>query len=76
MIAMRYGTAKVGMRVRIVDNHNNHGFEPGEVVKLIGNWGKMTDWGYGFIARRTNEVHPQDWIVREIDFKPVGGKVV
>lgn len=71
---MRYGTASVGMRVRIIGNHNNHGFDLGEIVELNGMFGVPTNLGWGFIAKSTNTHIP--YIVREIDFKPIGGKVV
>lgn len=73
---MRYGTAKVGMRVRIIGNHNNHGFCLGETVELDRMFGAPTNFGCGFIAKSTNTQRHYSWLVREIDFKPIGGKVV
>lgn len=73
---MQYGMAKVGMRVRIIGNHNNHGFCLGEIVKLNSIYGVPTNLGRGFSANSTNARRPDAWIVREVDFMPIGGKVL
>ena len=73
---MKYGTAKVGMRVRIIGNHNNHGFCLDEIVKLNSIFGIPSNLGCAFIANSTNTKRQDAWIVRKIDFVPIGGKVV
>lgn len=73
---MQYGMAKVGMRVRIIGNHNNHGFDLGEIVKLNSIFSVPTNLGWGFIANSTDAKRQNAWIVREVDFMPIGGKVV
>lgn len=64
------------MRVHIIGNHNNHGFCLGEIVELDRMFGAPTNFGCGFIAKSTNTQRRYSWLVREIDFKPIGGKVV
>ena len=71
---MKTGTARKGMRVRIIGNHNSHGFRIGQIITLgdktlyIAN-----EYGYSFLA-------PSElgaiFCVREIDMAPVGATLV
>jgi len=71
---MKTGTARQGMRVRIIGNHNNHGFKIGKVVTLLEKaWYPPDDRGYSFYVRyRKGVLHS----VREIDIVPVNATVV
>ena len=71
---MKTGTARQGMRVRIIGNHNSHGFKIGEIV-TIGrqSWHQVNRYGYPFYAPAGHGGH---FIVREADMTPVGAKVV
>lgn len=71
------------MRVRIIGNHNNHGFNLGEIVELYSTidavawrFATPTSLGCGFRAKSISFKRADTWIVREIDFMPIGGKVV
>ena len=71
---MKTGTARKGMRVKIIGNHNSHGFRIGQIITLgdktlyIAN-----EYGYSFLA-------PSElgaiFFVREIDIAPVGATLV
>lgn len=73
---MKFGTARPGMRVRIIGNCNDHGFKIGSVVTLL----KQTPYayqegrGYSFYASSSDSHYK--WCVREVDMQPVGAKVV
>ena len=65
---MKTGTARKGMRVRIVGNHNSHGFRIGQVITLGDKTQYLVnDYGYSFLA-------PSElgtiFSVREIDMEP------
>ena len=71
---MKTGTARKGMRVRIVGNHNSHGFRIGQVITLGDKTPYFAnDYGYSFLA-------PSElgtiFSVREIDMAPVGATIV
>ena len=71
---MKTGTARKGMRVKIVGNHNSHGFRIGQIITLGDKTLYLAnDYGYSFLA-------PSElgaiFCVREIDMAPVGAKVV
>ena len=71
---MKTGTARKGMRVRIVGNHNNHGFRIGQIITLGDKTLYLAnDYGYLFLA-------PSElgtiFCVREIDMAPVGATLV
>ena len=71
---MKTGTARKGMRVRIVGNHNSHGFRIGQVITLGDKTPHLAnDYGYSFLA-------PSElgaiFVVREIDVEPAGATVV
>ena len=71
---MKTGTARKGMRVRIIGNHNSHGFRIGQVITLGDKTPYLVNnYGYSFLA-------PSElgtiFSVREIDMAPVGAKVV
>lgn len=71
---MKTGTARQGMRVRIVGNHNSHGFRIGQVITLGDKtWYPVNNYGYSFLA-------PSElgaiFCVREIDMAPVGATLV
>ena len=71
---METGTARKGMRVKIVGNHNSHGFRIGQIITLgdktlyIAN-----EYAYSFLA-------PSEFgavfCVREIDMEPAGATIV
>ena len=71
---MKTGTARKGMRVRIIGNHNSHGFRIGQIITLGDKTLYLaTDYGYSFLA-------PSElgaiFCVREIDMAPVGATIV
>ena len=71
---MKTGTARKGMRVRIVGNHNSHGFRIGQIITLGDKTLYLAnDYGYSFLA-------PSElgaiFSVREIDMAPVGATLV
>ena len=71
---MKTGTARQGMRVRIIGNHNSHGFRIGQVITLGAKTQYLVNaYGYSFLA-------PSElgaiFIVREIDMAPVGATLV
>ena len=71
---MKIGTARKGMRVRIVGNHNSHGFRIGQIITLGDKTLYLAnDYGYSFLA-------PSEFgavfCVREIDMAPVGATLV
>ena len=71
---MKTGTARKGMRVRIVGNHNSHGFRIGQIITLGDKmWPPANGYGYSFLA--PSELGAV-FCVREIDMAPVGAKVV
>lgn len=71
---MKTGTARQGMRVRIIGNHNSHGFKIGEIVILGGqSCHLVNNYGYSFLV--LSELGAI-FYVREIDMAPVGAKVV
>lgn len=75
-IIMKFGTAKPGMRVRIVGCCNAHGIPIGRIVTLSerGPNAYSENSGNCFVVR-TN-VAGYSWVVREIDMAPVEAKVV
>ena len=71
---METGTARKGMRVKIIGNHNSHGFRIGQIITLGDKTQYLVnDYGYSFLA-------PSElgtiFSVREIDMDPAGAKVV
>lgn len=72
---MKTGTARKGMRVKIIGNHNCHGFRIGQIITL----GDKTGWypvnGYGdsFLVPSENGAA---YFVREIDMAPAGATIV
>ena len=71
---MKTGTARKGMRVKIVGNHNSHGFRIGQIITLGDKTLYLAnDYGYSFLA-------PSElgaiFFVREIDIAPVGATLV
>ena len=71
---MKTGTARKGMRVRIIGNHNSHGFRIGQIITLGDKTLYLAnDYGYSFLA-------PSElgtiFCVREIDMAPVGATIV
>ena len=71
---MKIGTARKGMRVRIIGNHNSHGFRIGQIITLGDKTLYLAnDYGYSFLA-------PSElgaiFCVREIDMAPVGATLV
>lgn len=71
---MKTGTARQGMRVRIVGNHNSHGFRIGQVITLGAKTQYLVnDYGYSF--RAPSELGAI-FVVREIDMAPVGATLV
>ena len=47
---MKTGTARKGMRVRIVGNHNSHGFRIGQIITLGDKTPYFAnDYGYSFV---------------------------
>ena len=71
---MKTGTARKGMRVRIVGNHNSHGFRIGQIITLGDKMPYLAnDYGYSFLA--LSELG-SIFCVREIDMAPVGATIV
>lgn len=71
---MKTGTARQGMRVRIIGNHNSHGFRIGQVITLGAKAQYFANnYGYSFLA--PSELGAV-FIVREIDMAPVGATLV
>jgi len=71
---MKTGTARQGMRVRIIGNHNSHGFKIGQIVALgEQSWHEVNRYGHPFYA---STGHGSHYIVREADIEPAGAKVV
>lgn len=71
---MKTGTARKGMRIRIVGNHNSHGFSIGQVITL----GAKTQYfanAYGCAFMAPSKLGAI-FVVREIDMEPAGAKVV
>lgn len=71
---MKIGAARKGMRVRIVGNHNSHGFRIGQIITLGDKTPYLAnDYGYSFLA-------PSElgaiFVVREIDMEPAGATIV
>ena len=71
---MKTGTARKGMRVKIIGNHNGHGFRIGQIITLGDKTPYLAnDYGYSFLA-------PSElgtiFSVREIDMAPVGATIV
>lgn len=65
---MKTGTARQGMRVRIIGDHNGHCFEIGQIVIL-----EERAWGSSFYVREQSGYR---CVVREIDMAPVGATLV
>ena len=62
------------MRVKIIGNHNNHGFRIGQVITLGAKTQYLANnYGYSFLS-------PSElgaiFSVREIDMAPVGATLV
>ena len=71
---MKTGSACEGMRVRIVGNHNSHGFRIGQIITLGDKTLYLAnDYGYSFLA--PSELGAV-FCVREIDMAPVGATLV
>lgn len=71
---MKTGTARKGMRVRIVGNHNSHGFSIGQVITLGAKTPYLANnYGYSFLAISRLGV---PFVVREIDMAPAGATIV
>lgn len=71
---MKTGTARKGMRVRIVGNHNCHGFSIGQVITLGDKTLYLAnDYGYSFLAPSEPGAA---FCVREIDMEPAGATIV
>ena len=71
---MKTGTARKGMRVRIVGNHNNHGFSIGQVITLGAKTQYFANaYGCAFLAPSKLGV---TFVVREIDMAPAGATIV
>ena len=71
---MKTGKARQGMRVRIIGNHNSHGFSIGQVITLgTKTQYLVNNYGYSFFA-------PSElgaiFCVCEIDMEPVGATLV
>ena len=71
---MKTGTARQGMRVKIIGNHNSHGFRIGQIITLGAKTQYLVnDYGYSFLA-------PSElgtiFSVREIDMAPAGATIV
>ena len=71
---MKTGTARKGMRVKIIGNHNSHGFRIGQIITLGDKTLYLAnDYGYSLFA-------PSElgaiFCVREIDMAPVGATIV
>ena len=72
---MKTGTARQGMRVRIVGNHNSHGFRIGQVITLDSKSQLLVNnYGYAFLA--LSESDNKRFFVREVDMAPVGATLV
>ena len=71
---MKTGTARKGMRVKIVGNHNNHGFSIGQVIMLGAKTQYSANaYGCAFLAPSKPGV---TFVVREIDMAPAGATIV
>lgn len=71
---MKTGTARQGMRVKIIGNHNSHGFRIGQVITLGEKmWYPVNNYGYSFMAPLA---HGVTFSVREIDMVPVNATLV
>ena len=71
---MKTGTARKGMRVRIVGNHNSHGFRIGQIITLGDKTLYLAnEYGYSFLAPSELGVI---FCVREIDMAPAGATIV
>lgn len=71
---MKTGTARQGMRVKIIGNHNSHGFRIGQVITLGAKTQYFANnYGYSFLA--PSELGAV-FCVREIDVAPVGATLV
>ena len=64
---MKIGTARKGMRVKIIGNHNSHGFRIGQIITLGDK--------YGYSVLAPSELGAI-FCVREIDMEPVGATLV
>lgn len=71
---MKTGTARQGMRVRIVGNHNSHGFSIGQIITLGAKTQFFANaYGYAFLApSKLGAI----FVVREIDMAPAGATIV
>ena len=71
---MKTGTARQGMRVRIIGNHNSHGFRIGQIITLGAKTQYFANaYGCAFLAISRFGV---PFVVREIDMKPAGATIV
>ena len=71
---MKTGTARQGMRVRIIGNHNSHGFRIGQLITLGSKTQNLVNnYGYSFLA--SSELGAI-FYVREIDMAPVSATLV
>ena len=71
---MKTGTARQGMRVKIIGNHNGHGFRIGQIITLGDKTPYLADdYGCSFLA--PSELGAV-FCVREIDMAPVGATIV
>ena len=71
---MKTGTARKGMRVRIIGNHNSHGFRIGQIITLGDKTPYLVnDYGYSLLAPSERGTI---FSVREIDMAPVGATIV
>lgn len=62
------------MRVRIIGNHNSHGFSIGQVITLGDKTPYLANnYGYAFLASSELGV---TFVVREIDVAPAGATLV
>ena len=71
---METGTARKGMRVRIVGNHNSHGFRIGQIITLGDKTPYLAN-NYGYSLLAPSELGAR-FCVREIDMVPVGATLV
>lgn len=70
---MKTGTARQGMRVRIIGNHNSHGFDIGQIVRLEERTPyAINRYGYSFYVPYLRS----RFAVREIDMEPVNATLV
>lgn len=71
---MKTGTARQGMRVRIIGNHNSHGFRIGQIITLGDKTPYFANaYGCAFLALSKLGV---TFVVREIDMAPAGATIV